>query len=378
MWISSLIEPHRKFRRGFALIGTDQPKSQTKEKDMNSRKVNARVGLIYVITNLVNGKRYVGQTILKIAKRWSLHKSDARRGLGFPFCRAIRKYGVKNFSVDVLIQTDPDHELLDHFEQMWIKFLMTHVDYGCGYNADKGGQGNRGEYSEETRLKMAETQRKLWDSLERRGEWSIAMKKLHENDPGIRIRQAERRNAYLKVNPEVPREHSEHMKALNASNPELARNHRRAVKGCWERPGYHARLRASQVASYIANPKRASDQSDFMTNRWQQDEEFRLEMSRKRTALYTNEAELQRTAAACQASSKVRNSTGYRGVSKHGAGWSARIKFKRKQISLGTHPTPEEAAIAYNKKAIELYGAGAFQNQIPGVQPDAQNSKPAK
>ena len=56
------------------------------------RRSNSRAwtGIIYLIRNLVNGKGYVGQTILTSRKRWSLHKSGARRGEGFPIYRAIR------------------------------------------------------------------------------------------------------------------------------------------------------------------------------------------------------------------------------------------------------------------------------------------------
>ena len=37
-------------------------------------------GIVYIITNLVNSKKYIGQTIQKIDRRLSQHFSDARRG----------------------------------------------------------------------------------------------------------------------------------------------------------------------------------------------------------------------------------------------------------------------------------------------------------
>ena len=40
------------------------------------------------------------------------------------------------------------------------------------------------------------------------------------------------------------------------------------------------------------------------------------------------------------------------------------FKRNRKTIYLGTHPTPESAARAYNDAALSLFGPGAFQNQI--------------
>jgi hypothetical protein len=49
-------------------------------------------------------------------------------------------------------------------------------------------------------------------------------------------------------------------------------------------------------------------------------------------------------------------------VCNHGTGWAARIKCDRKQYYLETHSTREEAAFAYDKRALELFGPEAFLN----------------
>ena len=60
---------------------------------------------IYKITNLVNGKSYIGQSI-NIRKRIINHKSTAfnpqERGYNYPLYKDIRKYGINNFSFDVI------------------------------------------------------------------------------------------------------------------------------------------------------------------------------------------------------------------------------------------------------------------------------------
>lgn len=57
--------------------------------------------------------------------------------------------------------------------------------------------------------------------------------------------------------------------------------------------------------------------------------------------------------------------SGYRGVSKHGlSGWRAQISHNYKYINIGTFDTPEEAAIAWNKKAVELRGSFAILNTL--------------
>jgi len=65
-----------------------------------------------------------------------------------------------------------------------------------------------------------------------------------------------------------------------------------------------------------------------------------------------------------RANSVCNNKTGYRGVCKYGNKWQAQIRdYKGKgKLYLGTYGTPEEAAIAFNKAAIEKYGEFAVLN----------------
>lgn len=58
--------------------------------------------------------------------------------------------------------------------------------------------------------------------------------------------------------------------------------------------------------------------------------------------------------------------TGYRGVEKHpnSSRFSARIGAGKNRQYLGTFSSAEEAAKAYNKKAIELYGKHAYLNEV--------------
>ena len=102
---------------------------------------------IYLITNKVNGKQYVGQSA-DIEGRWKKHIRDINN-YDCVIYRALRKYGIENFSFEVLEECDVDK--LDEREIYWINELDT---YKNGYNMTLGGGGrNEGKesYSKEYR-----------------------------------------------------------------------------------------------------------------------------------------------------------------------------------------------------------------------------------
>ncbi len=95
------------------------------------------MGHIYLIRNLVNGKGYVGQTTFAVARRFAKHKENLRAGQDTALYRAMRKYGVNNFSVQEIVSCDP--LLLNDLEKHYIKFYGTLSFKGHGYNMNEGG-----------------------------------------------------------------------------------------------------------------------------------------------------------------------------------------------------------------------------------------------
>lgn len=126
---------------------------------------------IYVITNLLNGKKYVGQTTLSHQRRFKRHCNSAGRDKNvFAIHRAIAKYGKENFSVELLQRCEAQDELNDA-EIAWIAKLST-ISPG-GYNLHHGG-GSKGKHSEESKRKMSLI-RKGWNpSAETRKRISLA------------------------------------------------------------------------------------------------------------------------------------------------------------------------------------------------------------
>jgi group I intron endonuclease len=69
---------------------------------------------IYKITNKVNNKIYIGQTINKIEDRFARHIQDAISGkLNTHFARAIRKYGPENFVYEKIDEANSQKELTE-------------------------------------------------------------------------------------------------------------------------------------------------------------------------------------------------------------------------------------------------------------------------
>lgn len=62
------------------------------------------MSFIYLITNKVNGKRYVGQTSKTVEERFRDHIEDCytTKYNNRPLYKAIKKYGVNNFTIEVL------------------------------------------------------------------------------------------------------------------------------------------------------------------------------------------------------------------------------------------------------------------------------------
>ena len=95
-------------------------------------------GYIYKITNKINNKCYIGQTVKPIETRWKRHLKDTKKNSTYPLHRAIRKYGKENFIIEEIEKCEA--KLLDEREIYWINFYNS---FKNGYNATLGGMGNK-------------------------------------------------------------------------------------------------------------------------------------------------------------------------------------------------------------------------------------------
>jgi group I intron endonuclease len=111
---------------------------------------------VYLITNTINGKQYVGQHSGKdLQKYWRRNIVWALHNQGQKLClyAAIRKYGPDAFEIKPLVIVGTKNDM-DYYERGMIKALNTKSPNG--YNLTDGGEGTPGHaVSEEGRKKMS-------------------------------------------------------------------------------------------------------------------------------------------------------------------------------------------------------------------------------
>ncbi len=135
--------------------------------------------IIYKITNKINGKIYIGQTINTVDTRFSQHCRQKSSVLS----KAINKYGKTNFIIEVLeiVQTRDE---LDYLERYYIKYYNSISPFG--YNLEGGGSLKK-EISLETRKKQSLShlgKSAPWNSYKRSPETLRKMSECNLGRPG--------------------------------------------------------------------------------------------------------------------------------------------------------------------------------------------------
>lgn len=99
------------------------------------------MAIIYKITNLVNNKIYIGETIRSLNKRWNEHKSQSLNeghGYNYHLHAAMRKYGIENFIIEILEECKDENR----FEQEHYYIMKYNSLEPNGYNYLASGTGS--------------------------------------------------------------------------------------------------------------------------------------------------------------------------------------------------------------------------------------------
>ena len=139
---------------------------------------------VYVHTNKINGKKYIGITCQKPEARWGvdgsryLYEDDRTRSA---FAEAIRKYGWENFTHEILFEglTEADAKAK---EKELIAHYRTYIGFeDCkGYNMTLGGDGaTLYETEEERQAAIRASKKKCRDKLNESEEYREKMRAYH-------------------------------------------------------------------------------------------------------------------------------------------------------------------------------------------------------
>jgi group I intron endonuclease len=93
--------------------------------------------IIYKVTNLSNGKVYIGKTTLTLNTRKARHYASANRGSETNFHRALRVYSTECFKWEISSKANDENQL----NELEILYIKEYNSYKEGYNMTEGGDG---------------------------------------------------------------------------------------------------------------------------------------------------------------------------------------------------------------------------------------------
>lgn len=134
-------------------------------------------GIIYVIVNKINKKKYIGQTTQKLNKRspWFEKSLLIIYRHNLHLINSVNKYGFENFERKILDFTQNQEEL-NKKEVYYIRKYNT-LDPNFGYNIKEGG--SNGKHTKETIEKITATSIERWKDPKMRKKVSKSLQKYH-------------------------------------------------------------------------------------------------------------------------------------------------------------------------------------------------------
>lgn len=116
-----------------------------------------KLGSIYKIENLVNGKVYIGQTIRKYERRMYEHRRKLRKGThcNILLQNAYDKYGEKSFKTSKIIECD-----IDELDKLETELISMYCEDNLSYNLASGGNINK-TLHELTKQKLSKITKEL-------------------------------------------------------------------------------------------------------------------------------------------------------------------------------------------------------------------------
>lgn len=303
--------------------------------------------IAYVLTNMINGKCYVGITT-KAESRLKDHQSSATRGSGYALHDAMRLYGIANFEFKVVASCRTWGDLQE-IEKILIVQYESFAGDGTGYNLTRGGDGMLGyKHSDEYKARASASKMGMKHSEDACAKISAALSR--------RICKPETRVKFSKIHtgrvksPEERAKMSATRKGMSSprkgavlsqeTRDKISKAQKGMRKGIPLTEEHIAKISAGRIGLKTGPQKVEHIEKRLVKLRGQ-----------KRGPEALNNLRLGALKKPTRAAS------GFRGVTKHGKKWQASYAHHGKKICVGTFSTPEEAYEAYLR-------ATAFRTEI--------------
>ena len=317
------------------------------------------MALIYMATNKVNGKCYIGQTTVSLKRRKILHKHDMK-SKDYAFQRALRKYGFENFKWKTLCKDVPVDDL-DDLERKEIAERETLSPKG--YNITTGGN-SRKEFTEEARRKMSkyaknrteEHKRKLIESRKGYTHSAITRNKISENRGEVKDKESWKKKLSVSLSGHKVTEETKIK--ISKTNTGKKRSQETIEKFKLRRHSKKTKKKMSELrkGKYTGedNPFYGKSHSDETKKKISKSkkEYFETHENKLKGRKFSDSHKENIRVSNAKKTPTKRNKTGFKGITKRGNVWRAMFRGK----NIGHFPTAEEAAKAYDEALIKEFG----------------------
>ena len=242
---------------------------------------------VYVHTNKVNGKRYVGITSMLPEKRWANGHGYRSNVL---FYRAIQKYGWESFKHSVLFDGLTREEAYAKEIELISTFKASNPRFG--YNIDKGGNGSN-RITEETRKKLS-------DGIRRYFKEHPEVKKANADRLKNMPHNADALIKYQKEHPDWGKAHGDYLRTYWADHPEIVHASRKKCHEYYEKHPEARTLKSEQTKRYFKEHPEAREHAARKTKEYYQDPEVKRWKSEERKRFFAEHPEKKTTKAVAQ------------------------------------------------------------------------------
>ncbi len=151
--------------------------------------------IIYKITNIINGKVYVGKTKKTIEERMYKHIFNAKKKINRRLYDSINHHGYDNFIIEKIDEGKTNEEINEK-EKEWIRTLDSFYVNGKGYNMTLGGDGgNTNNGKKQSKEWIEKRMKSVMETMKKKGKWSMSGKK-HSKETIEKIRESNKNRKY--------------------------------------------------------------------------------------------------------------------------------------------------------------------------------------